>query len=82
MWSPLGRDLPLVWRTQFIQEGEERERILSQNEMKEEALRALRTVQKEQLPEGSSVVEEKLSYQFVEGGCVLRAQCRCRRKSG
>lgn len=82
VWSPLGRDLPLVWRTQFIQEGEERERILSQDEMKEEALRALRNIQKEQLPEGSSVVEEKLSYQFVEGGCVLRAQCRCQEEIG
>lgn len=60
----------------------ERERTLSPDQLREAALLALRREQKKQLPVGSKVVEESLSFTVTEEGCVLRAQCRCQEEIG
>lgn len=81
-WTPLGRALPLVWEEQYVQPLAERERTLSPDQLREAALLALRRGQKKQLPVGSKVVEESLSFTVTEEGCVLRAQCRCQEEIG
>ena len=81
-WSPLGKDLPLVWeKTTYVSLEEERV-LLEEEAWKEAALLQLRRLQREELPAGSKVVEEDLTYQFQDGVCVLTAQCRCEEEIG
>ncbi len=81
-WSPLGKDLPLVWeKTTYVSLEEERV-LLEEDAWKEAALLQLRRLQREELPAGSKVVEEDLTYQFQDGVCVLTAQCRCEEEIG
>ena len=81
-WSPLGKDLPLVWeKTTYVSLEEERV-LLEEEAWKEAALLQLRQLQREELPAGSKVVEEDLTYQFQDGVCVLTAQCRCEEEIG
>lgn len=81
-WNPLGQELPLVWETTTYEQLEETSVVLEEDAWKEKALLALRRAQKEELPQGSQVVEEELSYTFEEGICVLRAKCRCLEEIG
>ena len=81
-WAPLGRSLPLLWEEAFVQPLEEETVYLTEEELRLAALRALRQKQREELPPGSTVAEETLTYQLEEGRCVLRAQCRCEEEIG
>lgn len=81
-WSPLGRALPLCWETVTWEPLEEVSRVREEEAWKEAALRELRRVQREELPPGSQVVEESLSYQFQGETCVLTATCRCLEEIG
>lgn len=78
----LGVALPLAVRRQVVIQLEEVERPLNKEEQQAAALRKLREAQKAALPEGSSVVEEKLAYSFADGICLLQAKCRCREEIG
>lgn len=77
VWSPLGRELPLAWEEQVYEPLEEEAVLLGEEQWQQAALLALRRQQREELPPGSRVVEEQLSYSYQDGVCVLRAQCRC-----
>ena len=59
-----------------------RSRPLDRKGLKEEALRKLREAQKAELPAGSKILKEELSYSFPDGMCILSAQCRCQEEIG
>lgn len=81
-WAPLGVELPLSFETVSWEPLEEESVTLSQEEWEQAALRQLRRVQREELPAGSKVVEEELTYSYEEGVCTLRAACRCQEEIG
>ncbi|MGI6255781.1 MAG: sporulation protein YqfD [Acutalibacter sp.] len=81
-WSPLGRALPLVWESTVIQPLREEKVLLEEADWKEAALLELRRQQREELPAGSCVVKEDLSYQMEDGVCRLKAVCRCEEEIG
>ena len=71
-----------VWeKTTYVSLEEERV-LLEEDAWKEAALLQLRRLQREELPAGSKVLEEDLTYQFQDGVCVLTAQCRCEEEIG
>lgn len=82
VWDPLGRDLPVALESVTYESVEEERIPLEEDAWKEAALLELRRVQKEELPADSQIVEETLTYQFENGECVLRAQCRCEEEIG
>lgn len=81
-WQPLGRALPLVWEKTVVERQMEQVTLLEGEQWEEAALLALRRLQREELPQGSRVVEEELSYSYQEGVCVLTARCRCEEEIG
>ena len=78
----LGVELPLAVENQVVVHLKERRRELSEDQQKTAALLKLREAQKAVLPQGAKVVNERLSFQFCEGRCILSAQCRCREDIG
>ena len=81
-WSPLGRKLPLVWEKTMLQPLQEEHVLLEEADWQEAALLELRRQQKEELPAGSRIVKEELSYRMEDGVCVLEAVCRCEEEIG
>lgn len=81
-WTPLGKTLPVAVETVTYEPLEEVSQSLEEDAWKEAALLELRRLQKEELPPGSQVVEETLTYEFRESMCVLTAQCRCQEEIG
>lgn len=78
----LGVELPVILRQEVYQFTEESRRTLDKAELEQAALLKLRELQKEALPEGSSVLKEELSWSFPEGMCILTDKCRCRENIG
>lgn len=81
-WSPLGRELPLAWEESVVQPLQEVVFQREEDELRQAALLALRRAQREELPQGSRVVEEELTYRMENGMCVLQAKCRCEEEIG
>lgn len=81
-WSPLGRELPLAWEESVVQPLQEVVFQREEEELRQAALLALRRAQREELPQGSRVVEEELTYRMENGMCVLQAKCRCEEEIG
>ncbi len=81
-WEPFGKALPLALESTTYEPLREETVLLQEDDWKKAALLELRRVQKEELPAGSEVVEEELTYRFEKGICVLRARCRCEEEIG
>ena len=81
-WAPLGRELPLTWVETTSQPLEEASVLLEEDAWREAALLRLRRLQREELPPGSQILREELSYHFENGMCTLTAQCRCEEEIG
>lgn len=82
VWNPLGRALPLIWKETVVQPLREERVLLEEADWQEAALLELRRQQKEELPAGSRIVKEELSYRMDNGVCVLEAVCRCEEEIG
>ncbi len=80
--TALGTVLPAALEQEIWEPLEEKERKLSREEQKEEALFKLRQAQKASIAPGGSVLREDITYSFSEGSCVLTAQCRCKEEIG
>lgn len=81
-WSPLGRALPLAWEVTTWEPCREEAVPLEEAGQEEAALLALRRLQREELPPGSKVVEEELSYTGEGAARRLKAVCRCEEEIG
>ena len=81
-WAPLGRELPLVWETRTMQPLREECVLLKEADWRDAALLELRRKQREELPAGSQVVKEELSWRMADGVCQLKAVCRCEEEIG
>lgn len=81
-WAPLGRELPLTWVETTSQPLEEASVLLEEDAWREAALLRLRRLQREELPPGSQILREELSYHFENGMCTLTSQCRCEEEIG
>ena len=78
----MGRELPLTWVETTSQPLEEASVLLEEDAWREAALLRLRRLQREELPPGSQIWREELSYHFENGMCTLTAQCRCEEEIG
>ena len=81
-WNPLGRALPLAWEVTTWETCREEAVPLEEAGQEEAALLALRRLQREELPPGSKVVEEELSYTGEGAARRLKAVCRCEEEIG
>lgn len=76
-WEALGVQLPVVLERERYDPVETRQVILSREEQRDAALRALRQLQREELPQGAEILEEELRFTYTEEGCTVTARCRC-----
>ena len=81
-WNPLGRALPLAWEVTTWETCREEAVPLEEAGQEEAALLALRRLQREELPPGSKVEEEELSYTGKGAARRLKAVCRCEEEIG
>lgn len=73
----LGVELPLVLETERYDFVESRAIPLTREEQQDAALRALRQLQRQELPQGAEILEEELEFRFTAEGCTVTARCRC-----
>ena len=76
-WEVLGVQLPVALERERYDPVETRQVILSREEQRDAALRALRQLQREELPQGAEILEEELRFTYTEEGCTVTARCRC-----
>lgn len=76
-WEVLGVQLPVALERERYDPVETRQVILSREEQRDAALRALRQLQREELPQGAEILEEELRFTYTEVGCTVTARCRC-----
>ena len=76
-WEVLGVQLPAALERERYDPVETRSVPLSREEQRDAALRALRQLQREELPQGAEILEEELRFTYTEEGCTVTAQCRC-----
>lgn len=78
MLELLNREMPVgLLRERYVYY-EEKIEVLSEEDMRKEAVYALRAKQAEILPEDSAVLSEDLEFTITEEGCILVANCICR----
>ena len=76
-WEVLGVQLPVALERERYDPVETRPITLSREEQRDAALRALRQLQREELPQGAEILEEELRFTYTEEGCTVTARCRC-----
>lgn len=76
-WEALGVQLPVALERERYDPVETRSVTLSREEQRDAALRALRQLQREELPQGAEILEEELQFTYTEEGCTVTARCRC-----
>ncbi len=76
-WEVLGVQLPVALERERYDPVETRSVTLSREEQRDAALRALRQLQREELPQGAEILEEELRFTYTEEGCTVTARCRC-----
>lgn len=76
-WEALGVQLPVALERERYDPVETRQVILSREEQRDAALRALRQLQREELPQGAEILEEELRFTYTVEGCTVTARCRC-----
>ena len=74
--------LPVAVKRQVYESLIEKERRLTEEEMKDAALLKLREAQKAAVAQGGRVIKEDLQYTFADGMCILTAKCRCEEEIG
>lgn len=82
MLTLLQKELPVGMVTEKYVFTEEQTLTLSEEQLQQEALFALRQQQEEMLPEGSKIISEELEYSYTETGCILTARCVCEEEIG
>ncbi len=78
----LGTELPVSLRKEARIAWEQRERALTEEEQKTQALLKLREIQRGEIAPGGRVLEEDLEFHFAEGMCILEAKSLCREEIG
>lgn len=76
-WEALGVQLPVALERERYDPVETRSVTLSREEQRDAALRALRQLQREELPQGAEILEEELRFTYTVEGCTVTARCRC-----
>lgn len=76
-WEVLGVQLPVALERERYDPVETRPVTLSREEQRDAALRALRQLQREELPQGAEILEEELRFTYTVEGCTVTARCRC-----
>lgn len=76
-WEVLGVQLPVALERERYDPVETRSVTLSREEQRDAALRALRQLQREELPQGAEILEEELRFTYTVEGCTVTARCRC-----
>lgn len=82
MLEALGEELPVGLEYDKYVLYEEQVKILTDDEMEEQALFELRALQKEILGTDAKITEETLEYQIVDDLYILVAKCRCEEEIG
>lgn len=76
-WEALGVQLPVALERERYDPVETHSVPLSREEQRDAALRALRQLQREELPQGAEILEEELRFTYTVEGCTVTARCRC-----
>ena len=76
-WEALGVQLPVALERERYDPVETRSVPLSREEQRDAALRALRQLQREELPQGAEILEEELRFTYTVEDCTVTARCRC-----
>lgn len=76
-WEVLGVQLPVALERERYDPVETHSVPLSREEQRDAALRALRQLQREELPQGAEILEEELRFTYTVEGCTVTARCRC-----
>lgn len=76
-WEVLGVQLPAALERERYDPVETHSVPLSREEQRDAALRALRQLQREELPQGAEILEEELRFTYTEEGCTVTARCCC-----
>ena len=82
MLTLLQKELPVGVVTEKYVYTRQQSVTLSEEQLRQEALFALRQQQEESLPEHSKIISEELEYTFTDRGCVLTARCVCEEEIG
>ena len=73
----LGKEMPVSVKTTVYEFTAEKSRVLTDEELKDAALRKLREAQKAVIAQGGKVIGEELQFLLTENGCILNAKCHC-----
>lgn len=82
MLTLLQKELPVGVVTEKYVFTRQQTVTLTEEQLQQEALFALRQQQEELLPEGAKIIQEELEYSYTDTGCILTARCVCEEEIG